>query len=369
MRSLPTRRLLVVAFSCFANTAVCQTDSPVVELPAVALAAAESTDAHSGSPQPVVTDGPELELQGVLVNDSSSPELEIESGESATVVVSSVEICSHCNKDCDGRCDDSREKKPAGPIVSFGDWVGYNPGRSNTTWLAGGDFAMYSMENFPTLEIGKNSGIQIGTGFHLLDGPAGAGINAPDMPPRLFDLQSAYHVRKRFGLNTMLDVKLGVGVFTDFEGSARKGVRFPGHVVGYNELTSNLVSLLGIEILDRDDISVLPVVGLVWRPHEELIFECVFPRPRMAMRVSDDSAMYIGGELGGGTWAIQRDNNSNDNVTYRDLRVVWGIEEFGADSDSSMEIGWAFERELEYRSGLGNTELDGAFILRWHTHF
>lgn len=326
MNSLTTCFLWLVAISCFANTAVCQTNSPV----------AESTR---------------------------------EPCESTTVVESSVEICEHCGEDCGGACDDACEDEPSGPIVSFGDWVGYNPARSNSTWLANGDFGMFSMESFPTLQFGKDSAILFGTGFHFLNGPAGNGIDTPDMPPRLFDLQTAYHVRKQFSDKSMLDVKLGVGVFTDFEGSARKGVRFPGHVVGYKELMPNLVSVLGIEVLDRDDISVLPVGGLVWSPHKDLIFECVFPRPRIAMRLQDDSALYFGGELGGGTWAIQRDNANNDNVTYRDLRVVWGIEKYGNDSDSSTEIGWAFDRSLEYRSGLGNTDFDGAYILRWHTHF
>lgn len=348
--------LSVVVISCSARTAACQAVSPVVE----------STDSQPETPQPVVADGLELEHQRVVFDELLLSESTSEPGESPAVVVSSVEICDQCSEDCDGACDDGSEDEP---IVSFGDWVGYNPAQSNTTWLVSGDFGMFSMESFPTLKFGKDSSLLFGTGFHFLDGPAGAGINAPDMPPRLFDLQAAYHVRKRLSDSKLLDVKLGVGVFTDFERSARKGVRFPGHLVGYNELTPNLVSVMGIEVLDRDDISVLPVGGLVWKPYQDLIFECVFPRPRISMRVDDDSALYFGGELGGGTWAIQRDNLQNDNVTYRDLRVAWGIQEFDKGSDTSFEIGWAVDRSLEYRSGLGNTDFDGAFLLRWHKHY
>lgn len=355
-----SRRILFTAFSCLA-TILC--------VAATAGAQAAEPDSERTDSASTPSDESKLQLRGVVIEDTLFAESVDESDENSIAFEPTIVICNHCGEDCGEPCDDGCEEKSAGPIVSFGDWIGYNPAQSNTTWLAGDNFGMFSIESFPTLEFGKDSAVLFGSGFHFLNGPAGTGIDAPDMPPRLFDLHTAFHVRKQFNDRAMLDVKLGVGVFTDFEGSARKGVRFPGHVVGYNELTRTLVSVMGLEVLDRDDISVLPVGGLVWSPHRDLIFEAVFPRPRISMRLDDESAMYFGGELGGGTWAIQRDNTTNDNVTYRDLRVVWGIEKYGKGSDSTIEIGWAFDRSLEYRSGLGNTHFDGAIILRWHTHF
>jgi len=270
---------------------------------------------------------------------------------------STIEVVEQCAATID-------EEKPTEPTILFGDWVGYNATQSNTTWLSGGDFGMFSLESYPALKLGKESALMFGSGFHFLDGP-----RSPDMPPRLFDFQLAYQARKQLSPATMLDVRLGVGVFSDFEGSARKGVRFPGHVVSYHEHRSDLASVLGVEVLDRDDISILPVVGVVWQPYADLILECIFPRPRAELRLSSNRAMHFGGELGGGTWAIQRDDDRNDNATYRDLRVTWGITTFDEDDDSTMEIGWAFDRSLEYRSRLGDTSLDGAFIMRWHKHY
>jgi hypothetical protein len=215
-----------------------------------------------------------------------------------------------------------------------------------------------------TLKLGQDAAIVAGTGFHFLNGPV-----TPDLPPRLFDFQIAYHVRKRVSTSTMFDIKLGVGAFSDFETSARKGVRFPGHAVSYTEWHDELVSVIGVDVLDRDDISVLPVAGAVWRPLDDLIFEFVFPRPRVLLQVDDNRAMYLGGELGGGTWAMQRGDASRDNMTYRDLRVSWGIVNYQQASDSVMEVGWAFAREMKFRSGSGDQEFDGAFMLRFQTRF
>lgn len=261
--------------------------------------------------------------------------------------------------------DESECCEPDQPKVSFGDWVGYNATKSNTTWLAGGDFGMFSLESFPSLDFGKDSALMLGSGFHFLDGP-----NTPDMPPRLFDFQIAYQARKVLSKRLMIDIRLGAGAFSDFEGSARKGIRFPSHFVSYFDHNDCVASVLGIDVLDRDDISALPVAGVVWRPHDDLVLECVFPRPRIQLRTSADRAMYFGGELGGGTWAIQRDDGTNDNTTYRDLRVTWGIANFDKGvNESTMEIGWAFDRSLQFRSGRGDTDFDGAFILRWHVHY
>ncbi len=290
-----------------------------------------------------------LDLQPVII-ESEMIEFESDLGvppsDDSDVVVEAV-----CCEDVD-------------PLIGFGDWVGYNATQSNTTWLAGGDFGMFSMESYPALKIGTDSALLFGSGFHFLDGP-----RSPDMPPRLFDFQLAYQARKKLTSDTMLDVRLGVGVFSDFEGSARKGVRFPGHMVVYRDVHHSLATVLGVEVLDRDDISVLPVAGLIFRPLDDLVVEAVFPRPRIQLKLSKNRAMYFGGELGGGTWAIKRDSSFNDNATYRDLRVTWGIAAFEDDNDSVMEIGWAFDRSLDYRSGLGDTDLDGAFILRWHKHY
>ncbi|MCR9295971.1 MAG: hypothetical protein NXI32_24920 [bacterium] len=251
------------------------------------------------------------------------------------------------------------------PQVGFGDWLGYNSTDGDFGWLTGnGDrLGMFSIESFPTLDLDSDSALTLGSGFHFLNGPT-----STDLPPRLYDLQLAYHSRKIHSDRFMLDYRLGVGVFSDFEGSARKGVRFPGHAVSYFELDPWLISVFGIEVLDRDDVSVLPVAGFVWRPDEDVICELVFPRPKVQVRATAKHSVYIAGELGGGTWAIERDSQANDNVTYRDFRVLLGWVDF-EHSDSAWELGWVFGRKLDYRSSIGNYHPDDTLLIRVRTFY
>ncbi|MEM1067948.1 MAG: hypothetical protein AAGI63_03555 [Planctomycetota bacterium] len=294
-------------------------------------------------PDDVVIESSEIVLDSP--NDLEAPIIVLEQGETIESITEVV--------------DESDE-----PSVTFDDWLGYNASQSQTTWLADGDFGMFSLQSFPALELGENSAITFGNGFHFLNGPI-----QPDVRPRLFDFQVAYQMRGKVSDQTMLDLRMGVGAFSDFEGSARKGVRFPSHAVLYHNTAPNHATVFGVDVLDRDDISLLPIVGCIWQPRDDLILELIFPRPKVRFKVSQKKAFYVSGELGGGTWAIERDGGTSDNMTYRDLRVLCGVMNFGKKSKNVLEIGFAFDRELEYRSPVTSPSLDTAFLLRCHTHY
>jgi hypothetical protein len=57
-------------------------------------------------------------------------------------------------------------------------------------------------------------------------------------------------------------------------------------------------------------------------------------------------------------------------ATYRDLRVCIGVETAEKDGRrSAFEVGYLFDRRLEYTSGIGNMNLDDAVMLRLMTMF
>lgn len=238
---------------------------------------------------------------------------------------------------------------------------GYNTRQSSTSWLVGNgdDFGMFSLESFPTLPQGNTWAVGTGIGFHFLGGPI-----QTDMPPRLFDFQIGLQNRKWLSESFGYDVSAVVGAFSDFEGSARQGVRYPSHAVGYYRWSPTTDIVFGLDYLDRDDYHMLPVAGLILMPSENLKLDIVFPRPRAELRISAKQSLYLAGELGGGTWAIERTPDANDVVTYRDLRMLFGIATYGGKSISTFELGWVFARDLSYRSGLGNMDLQDTLLIR-----
>ncbi|MEX2171306.1 MAG: hypothetical protein WD851_18445 [Pirellulales bacterium] len=248
---------------------------------------------------------------------------------------------------------------PDGPAPVFDDnnsivrTFGYNTTHSNTTWLPASDdeFGWVSLESHGALEMGTPGGIVGGIGFHFLDGPI-----RTEMPPRLFDFSIGYQRREWIRPNFGWDFLFRVGAFSDFEGSADDGIRFPSNAVTFLRVGPTTTWLLGVDYLDWDDINLLPVLGIVWTPTDHFRLDLAFPRPRAAVRIMNShSWLYVAGELAGGTWAIERNDQWNDNVTYHDLRLVFGIETWTDNCVSSgLELGYVFDRELSYRSGVGD---------------
>ena len=186
---------------------------------------------------------------------------------------------------------------PVPPAVS--ELFGYDTLRDQTTWLIAYNdrFGWVSFESLPTLTLDKPYGVVGGFGVHFLDGPI-----VTDMSARLFDFSIGYQVRRRITPNFGLDLVARIGAFSDFKGSAREGVRFPGHAVSFARLSPEWELLLGVDYLDRDDISLLPVFGAVWTPSERVRIDAVFPRPCAAVRVAEANEwLYVRDQLGGGT--------------------------------------------------------------------
>ena len=252
------------------------------------------------------------------------------------------------------------------PVTSLSDFLGYRYAAGSLQWIPGGgnQFGMFSIAWDHYQEAGIKSGPGFGAAFNFLSGP-----DQTDMPPRTYDFSLAYQARDRLG-PLGYDVAAAVLAASDFEGSARKGILFPSHAVGFLSVNPALDLALGVDYLDRGDVKLLPVAGAIWVPMPEMRFEAVFPRPRVVFQVTDRHFCYLSGELGGGTWAIERPVLGNDLATYRDLRVCVGLEYLqDGGRRGAFEIGYLFDRRLVYSSGIGNMVLDDAMMFRLVTRY
>jgi hypothetical protein len=203
---------------------------------------------------------------------------------------------------------------------------------------------------------------------NYLDGPA-----ALDLPPRVYDAGVEFRWWRRLAPRFGVDLAVAPGVFSDFEQSADEALRIPGHAIGVFEWTPRATILLGVAYLDREDVGVLPVGGLIWRPHEDVKLELAVPRPRIARRVYWRGAytdqiqdwVYVAGEFGGGSWAIRRADGSDDVFTYSDYRVILGLERKAVGRlDARLELGYVFSREIESAAGAPDVKPCDTVMLR-----
>ena len=261
------------------------------------------------------------------------------------------------------RLDGSAE---ASPVVSLRDFLGYRYSSSALAWIPGNgdEFGIFSIEWDHYQKSGINNGIGFGAGFHFLSGPV-----QTDMPPLVFDFSLGYQIRQQLG-PLHFDLATSVLAASDFKGNARKGILFPSHAVGFLTVGPTVDLVFGVDYVDRGDVKLLPVGGLIWMPNLQRRYELVFPRPRAVFQLRNNYRLYVSGELGGGTWAIERATFADDLATYRDIRICLGLESVGKDGqETAFEIGYLFDRRLQYTSNLGNMNLNDAVMLRLVTRY
>jgi len=169
-------------------------------------------------------------------------------------------------------------------------------------------------------------------------------------------------------------VVINPGVASDFRNTSSDSMRVTGHALAIFMPSTETQWMFGVVYLDREDISLLPAVGVIYSPDSDLRFEVSFPRPRVLKRLScegeNERWIYIAGEFGGGSWAVERANQTDDILTIRDYRLLGGME-FKRPENRELfwEAGLVFGRTIEYESGLGDLDQDAAFMFRGGVSF
>lgn len=201
--------------------------------------------------------------------------------------------------------------------------------------------------------------------------------DGPDAPSTGFDLPSkafgaylaADHVTdlaKTAGLET----NFTVGVYSDYDNFSSDAIRLQGRLLGWQRINEYTVGKLGVEYLDRVKVKLLPAVGLFMSPNPDMKLDLYFPRTKLSHRIPNvgnyEMWSYVGAEYGGGSWAIERTDGSDDQVDINDVRAFIGVEWIGPRRVTGFfDFGYAFERELVYASNQSNNlDLQDTLMIR-----
>jgi|GEM_PF-1712819 hypothetical protein len=170
------------------------------------------------------------------------------------------------------------------------------------------------------------------------------------------------------------------GIATDFENTSSDMWQFRGTALAIYAVSPMQQWIFGAVATGRSDIPILPAIGLIWWPHEHFKVDLTFPRPRMSWPIASNGDrehwMYLGAELGGGTWAVGLPPGGlEDEITYRAYRLAVGVEFLPAGarkpggqpvtSDVAyLEAGISLNREVELEQfGIGSFEPESVFYL------
>ena len=212
--------------------------------------------------------------------------------------------------------------------------------------------------------------LQPGLRTYFLEGPT-----IVDVPAALYDAQVSIVWRKKFSERWQTNVWLQPKIRSDFQ-TSDDAFFFSGGAYAKYVWTPNVFDLyLGAFYLDRDDVSVLPAVGFVWSPTPDWRYEVLLPRPKIAHRLTRigdcfEKWAYLSGQLGGGSFAVERVTGETDKLTLRDLRIFWGIETVRPGGAGTFaEVGYVFNRGVQYKNNDEEYEFDGSLMLRLGMRF
>jgi hypothetical protein len=196
--------------------------------------------------------------------------------------------------------------------------------------------------------------------------------SALDLPSELYGASVEFrHLRKFAGTPWAMDVATTIGYYSDFEVDSGDAVRVSGRGLAVYEGTPGTQWILGVVYLNRAGASVLPVAGVIHKPSADTRWELIFPRPRLAWRTqgsvpTDEGWFYLGAEFGGGVWSITRPSTGTpDLLQYSDYRLMAGYERKRVGGlTRRFEVGYVFNRELEFNGGAPDTSLDDSVFGR-----
>ncbi|MEM9942093.1 MAG: hypothetical protein AAF939_10940 [Planctomycetota bacterium] len=246
----------------------------------------------------------------------------------------------------------------------------YLPG-NNGNELNMSDIEIATTLNYPNF-LQTNQPLKITPGFifHWWDGPDSTLFPGFDLPARVY---SSYltldHVTNPQN-NNGIESSLTIGYYSDFDNTSTDAIRITGRFLGWQRLNSYTVAKLGVEYLDRVDVKLLPAFGLTMTPNPDMKLDLYFPRPKLSHRIPNinnfEAWVYVGGEYGGGSWAIDRADGTPDQIDVNDVRSFLGIEWMGPKRVTGFfEFGYVFEREILYRSvPLNKLDLQDTLMIR-----
>ncbi len=190
-----------------------------------------------------------------------------------------------------------------------------------------------------------------------------------DLPGTVYDTGVTILNQKKWNEVFSSTVMLSPSIRSDFRTSDNAFRLFGLALLNWTP-REELTFSVGVVYFDRADVNLLPAIGITYRPAPWWKIEATMPRPRIARRLWKNGAAaegwaYLGGQLGGTTWAVKRDSGVSDELTVRDFRVVGGYEVIAAGNRGlTVEAAYAFGRSIEYERDDFDEDLEDAVSLQ-----
>lgn len=222
------------------------------------------------------------------------------------------------------------------------------------------DFDFFTSLTIPNFLWGEQP-LKVTPGFklHLWDGP----VILPGLPSKAYTGYIDFGWEPKITHQLHADIHFKPYVGTDFNTFSVDSIRPAGSGAAIIWLSPQFRLKGGVDYINRADVKLLPIFGVIWEPDKDTYFDISFPSPLLKKKMSTlgtgDVWWYFGGEYGGGTWTLQYPPTpptfpaSFKSLTdLNDIRVFGGLEWHHMrgvrDVKSFIELGYVWDRHIVY---------------------
>jgi hypothetical protein len=205
-------------------------------------------------------------------------------------------------------------------------------------------------------------------------------IDAPttlDLPEHLHDLSLGLAWMRRINERWMARFMLNGAFASDMDNTSSDAWQLRAGGFALFRPNERWSWAFGALATGRDDIPVVPAVGVIWEPSRRIRVNLMMPDPRISCLLAESGPRqlwgYVGAGLAGGTWAYDRASGVGERLSYREFRLVLGCELLpprppgtfrSKGTRLNAEVGYVFGREFEFDRVSEDILLEDAFLLR-----
>ncbi len=188
--------------------------------------------------------------------------------------------------------------------------------------------------------------ITAGFSYTAIDAPS-----ALDLPSDLYDIALGMSWIRPINDRWTMRLLLSGAFASDFQNNTSDAWQLRGGVFALYRPNERWNFAIGALATGRSDLPVIPAAGAIWDPKPGLRVDLMLPRPRVSLLVVDLGTrqhwVYFGGGFTGGTWAYEQANGQDDQLTYREWRLVVGWESMPPrEPGKFMQAGTKFSAEV-----------------------
>ncbi|MBW7908325.1 MAG: hypothetical protein H3C50_05310 [Kiritimatiellae bacterium] len=195
--------------------------------------------------------------------------------------------------------------------------------------------------------------------LRILDGSGGA--NLPDRLAAL-RLDLAYVLRNMDG--SALKVDIFPGIYSDTEDLSLDDLYLPVQVLAIQAFNPQMSGLIGIAVYPGFDHTFDPRFGVRFAPVENLRVDVMYPESRVTFR-PDELELYAGVRHTAVNEFRLEDGDARKSIGFRETRAfvgaAWPLSDL---LRFNAEVGYAFNREIEFKRAEADRDWDEAFLIR-----